>query len=556
MILLDQLKIDARKRNHAPILRRLIERQIKEKHLSSQRLVRPLRWRVVKQSLDARDHDRIRWIYKVAVAEIDDPPEPFGCDRLQFKIGAHLAEKQSILGRPVVVGTGPAGYAAAILLAYAGLKPIVLEQGESVEARLQSVRQYWEGGDPFLNPHSNVQFGEGGAGTFSDGKLNTGTRSPWHRFILELFTQFGAPNKILIQQKPHIGTDYLAKLLPNWRNCILAYGGEVRFGHRVDRLVLEPDAEHSHRILGLEVTQMATNENYFLPCKEVIMAPGHSARKLMYALAASGIVMTPKTFAVGLRVEHPQMAINQTNYGKHFQERYSHLPAASYKAVAHLNTDRSVYTFCMCPGGQVVASASEPGRVVTNGMSRYLRNESMANSALLVNVYPTDTGATSEEPLKGFEFQDLLERRAFEAGGSTGHAPAQMVCDFLQDRLSTPDQLKAASYRPGVVPVLLSQILPDFVVQSLKSGFKILDQKLPGFISDEAILTAVESRSSSPIRIERDPVTGVATVLGLRVAGEGAGYAGGIMSAATDGLKMACLTLQDYDLTTSIFTET
>lgn len=435
--------------------------------------------------------------------------------------------------RPVVVGAGPCGLFAALTLAEAGLRPILLEQGEPVERRAGSVRRYWRAGAAALNPHSNVQFGEGGAGTFSDGKLNTGTRSPWHRMVLETFVQYGAPPEILYDAQPHIGTDRLSRVIPAMRRGLIEKGGEVRFDTEVTGLIIEGGAA-----AGLELKQVQTGARSRLSASRIILAPGHSSRRLTEVLYRQGVAISAKPFAVGVRIEHPQTWVNQVSYGAFAAAAYPELPAAPYKMAVHPACGRSVYTFCMCPGGFVVASASGPDQVVTNGMSRWQRRAARSNSALLVNVLPEDTGADLD-PMAGFRFQDLLERRAFQAGGSDGFAPAQTVGDFLNRRISIPSDLKMASYRPGVRPADLRDVLPDFVSAALAEALPLFDRKMEGFCSASAVMTGVESRSSSPVRILRDPQTGESGVRGLYPAGEGAGYAGGILSAAADGIRTA-----------------
>ena len=425
---------------------------------------------------------------------------------------------------PVVVGLGPAGLFAALTLARAGLRPIVLERGQAVDRRTADVERFWRTGQ--LSPASNVQFGEGGAGAFSDGKLTTGVNDPRIVHIFDIFVAHGAPADIKWSHKPHIGTDVLRNVVRSMREELLSLGADIRFGHRLTAL-------HSRNGRLSSVTAVSESGPYDLPCDALVLAPGHSARDTFQMLYESGLPLERKPFAIGVRIEHSQETVNRAQFG----DFWDRLPAADYKLACHLPSGRSAFTFCVCPGGQVVAAASAPGQVVTNGMSLRARDGANINGGFLVGVDPADFGGGG--PLAGVRFQEKWERAAFEKGGGNFRAPAQLVGDFLADRPSTAPRSIRPTYRPGVIWTALDGTLPDFVLDTLKEALPIFDRRLRGFAHPDAVLTGVETRSSSPVRILRDGSYQSPALPGLYPCGEGAGYAGGITSAAVDGIKVA-----------------
>ncbi len=443
--------------------------------------------------------------------------------------------------RPVVIGFGPCGIFAALLLAQMGFKPIVLERGKKVRERTKDTWGLWR--KQVLHPESNVQFGEGGAGTFSDGKLWSQIKDPRHlgRKVMLEFVKAGAPEEILLVSKPHIGTFKLVKVVEHMREQIEAMGGEIRFQQRVSDVQIERNADGQH-IRGLTVDNLADGSRYELRADHVVLAPGHSARDTFAMLHERGVFMEAKPFSIGFRIEHPQGLIDRARLGQH--AGHPLLGAADYKLVHHAANGRSVYSFCMCPGGTVVAATSEVGRVVTNGMSQYSRNERNANAGIVVGIAPADfvEGAIAGQPvhaLAGIAFQRQLESKAYTLGGSSYEAPGQLVGDFLAGRASTALGSVEPSYKPGVHLTDLAFALPGYAIAAMREALPAFGKKIKGFDMPDAVLTGVETRTSSPLRITRGDDFQSLNVKGLYPAGEGASYAGGILSAGVDGIEVA-----------------
>lgn len=464
----------------------------------------------------------------VEVAPDESYKELGAAGREQGTMPVSLPSALSAVPRRVaIVGTGPCGLICGLILARAGFKPLLLERGKAVGPRARDVTGFWRRGMEF-NPDSNVQFGEGGAGTFSDGKLYTQIRDREHRipWLLREMVKAGAPEDILIKSRPHVGTDRLAKVVRTMRDEIIALGGEVRFETRVADVVIEKGTMRA----------VITGTGEVIEADRFIFAIGHSSRDTFEALHARGVPFEAKPFSVGVRIEHPQSAIDRTQFGRWAGD--ARLGAAAYKFAVHTRGGRVAYSFCMCPGGLVVAANSEPGMVVTNGMSSYARAESNANAGFMVDVKPEDFAAGGV--LGGIAFQRELERRAFQLGGANYRAPAQLLGDFLKGRASTGPGEVVPSYEPGVAWTNLRELLPDYVSRTIREAAPLIEKQLRGFMTEDAVLTGVETRSSSPIRIPRHPET--LECLGVRhfmPAGEGAGYAGGIISAAVDGMRVA-----------------
>jgi len=483
---------------------------------------------IARQSIDARKKHDIRYVYTVDVTAEGEE------QLLKTAPGKHLtplipqayvfpAVKRTSLPPPVIVGLGPAGLFSALFLARAGLPPIILERGQDVDSRTQAVARFWSTG--ILDPQSNVQFGEGGAGTFSDGKLTTGTHDPRSAQVIETFLSFGAPEDIRYSHKPHIGTDILRQVVKRMRQELLRLGCDIRFGHQLTGL-----CHSGGQLTALDVT--APNERYLLPCQALVLAPGHSARDTFALLDRCRVPMEQKSFAIGVRIEHPQHLVSAAQYGPSWEQ----LPPSDYKLSCHLPSGRSAFTFCVCPGGQVVAAASEEGHLVTNGMSRRAREETNCNGGFLVGITPNDI--PGDDPMAGVRFQRRWEQAAFQAGGGGFRAPCLRLEDFLAGNPGEGPGSVLPTYLPGVTWTGLDSCLPSYVTDTLRASLPLFDRKLHGFSSPDALLTGVETRSSSPVRILRD--SGCQSALrGLFPCGEGAGYAGGIVSAAVDGIRVA-----------------
>ncbi len=498
---------------------------------------------VVKRSVDARRKSQIQLAYSLEF-ELDPALEQRLLKR--FARDPHLqpapdttyqlvaqAPADADLPRPVVVGAGPCGYFCALLLAQMGFKPLLLERGKPVKERSADTFGFWQGKRPF-NPESNAQFGEGGAGTFSDGKLYSQVRDPRHlgRKVLEELVAAGANPEILVLHRPHIGTFKLATVVRGLRAQITALGGEIRFESRVDRLELRPE---DHSVRGVTLA-----DGSFIAANQVVMAVGHSARDSFAMLHTQGVAMERKPFSVGFRIEHPQPLIDAARWGD--CAGHPQLGAAEYKLVHHASNGRCVYSFCMCPGGLVVGATSEPGRVVTNGMSQHSRNERNANSGIVVNIEPSDVepyGDSPGDPLAGVAFQRHWESRAYALGGETFAAPGQRLADFLAGRSSQATGCVQPSYAPGVTLTDLSSALPDYAIEALREALPAFNSKIADYAMDDAMLTGVETRTSSPIRVPRGEQLESINTPGLYPAGEGAGFAGGILSAAIDGIRVA-----------------
>ncbi|QHQ62431.1 NAD(P)-binding protein [Anaerocolumna sedimenticola] len=521
MIQINQLKI---KIDHTmEDLKKLIAKQLKIPETEI------IEYSILKRSIDARKKNDILFVYSVEVKvpeekkiikRIHNPNITLG-ERPKYNFKATGEEKLN--NRPVIVGTGPAGLFCGLMLAKNGYHPLIIDRGDDVSNRIKAVEQYWETSE--LNPDSNVQFGEGGAGTFSDGKLNTLVKDEYGRNlkVLEVFAEHGAPGEILYLNKPHIGTDQLRTVVKGIREEIISLGGEVRFNTCLTDIFLE-----NGKLTGIEV-----NKNERLACSVLVMAIGHSARDTFELIYKKGLKLSAKSFAIGVRIEHPQFLINQNQYGAY----YPKLPAADYKLTYNASTGRSIYSFCMCPGGFVVNASSEKGGIAVNGMSNHARDEANANSALIVTVTPADFPKRAEVPevLSGVEFQRTWERKAYQTG--KGNIPVQLFGDLLNNRPSVTIGHIEPNIKGKYQLADLSQCLPNYIITSLSEGIQAFDRIIPGYGDEEAVLSGVETRTSSPIRIERNEYY-ESNISGIYPCGEGAGYAGGITSAAMDGIKV------------------
>jgi len=501
-----------------------------------------IQFQIFKRSYDARKNAVLTFIYTVDLSakneegllkqfdgDIHIRQSPDTSYHFVTKAPESIENGQAL--RPVVIGFGPCGIFAALVLAQMGFKPIVLERGKKVRERTQDTWGLWR--KNILNPESNVQFGEGGAGTFSDGKLYSQIKDPkfYGRKVIHEFVKAGAPAEIVYVAKPHIGTFRLVGVVEKMRQEIIDLGGEIRFNQRVISFDI-----HDEQIAGVKI-----EGHDDLAASHVILALGHSARDTFEALHAAGVYMEAKPFSVGFRIEHPQSLIDKARLGPHAGNEL--IGAADYKLVHHAKNGRSVYSFCMCPGGTVVAAASEPKRLVTNGMSQYSRNERNANAGIVVGITPEDYPGG---PLAGIEFQRAIESKAFELGGGTYEAPGQLVGDFLAGKPSTTFGSVQPSYKPGVYLTDLAECLPAYAIEAIREALPAFEKQIKGFSMKDAVLTGVETRTSSPLRITRGANFQSLNIKGLYPAGEGAGYAGGILSAGVDGIKVAEALALDY----------
>jgi len=491
---------------------------------------------ILKESVDARKKDNIKFNYSLEVAAENEGQLVARLRDRDVLLCKSDKKEEIIFGdnkltaRPVVVGMGPAGMFAALELARNGYRPVVIERGEAVEQRSESVKAFWEKG--VLNPESNVQFGEGGAGTFSDGKLTTRIKDSRCDHVLREFVKAGAPAEIVYSGKPHIGTDVLKVVVRRIREEIERLGGTILFSHRLEDINIVNNRIKSIKVNGEE-----------LACQALLLAIGHSSRDTYGMLFGKGIMLEQKPFAIGVRIEHSQKLINESQYGRY--AGHPKLKAADYR-LAHTCADskRAVYSFCMCPGGEVVAAASEDGLLVTNGMSDYSRDKENANSAIVVSVGGSDFGNSS--PLAGMEFQRNYERLAFSAGGGNYNAPVQLAEDFLNDRVSVKLGNIAPTYTPGYRFADMRECLPPYIIESLKEGLIHFDKKIKNFSDKNSVLTGIETRTSAPLRILRNQYFQSLNVAGLFPSGEGAGFAGGIISSAVDGIKSAEWIMKEF----------
>ena len=488
---------------------------------------------IVKKSLDARRKDNVHYVYEVDVSLVNEE-KILKMNRSndilktpdEIYIFSSVGTKE-IINRPVIVGSGPAGLFCAYVLAENNYKPLIIERGASVDERVEIIENFWKTGK--LDVNTNVQFGEGGAGTFSDGKLNTlvKDRANRGRKVFDIFIENGAPDEIRYINHPHIGTDLLREVIKNIRNKIISMGGEFRYHTTLTNLIVDNN----------ELTAIEVNNNEIIPCNSLVLAIGHSARDTFEMLNNFNLDMQAKPFAIGVRIEHLQKLINENQYGKELSKI---LPPASYKLTYTTTKNRGVYSFCMCPGGFVVNASSEEGRLAINGMSNHKRDEVNANSALVVTVSPDDFG---NDPLSGINYQRELEKVAFNKGA--GNIPIQLYKDFKINRVSTEFEEITPCMKGNYTFSNLNEILPDYVIEALKEAIPVFDKKIPGYANGSCVLSAIESRTSSPVRIPRND-EGESNIVGLFPCGEGSGYAGGITTAAMDGLKIAEAVARKY----------
>ena len=519
MIRLRQIQINIKKDN----IENLLKKCSKKLNINDTSIIK---YQIRKKSLDARKKPDLYYSYEIDIEVKDEKKilsraksnDIFSVSKEEYKL--EVSGKEELKTRPIIIGCGPCGIFCAYLLAEAGYKPIIIERGEKVEDRVKTIEEFWKTGN--LKVNSNVQFGEGGAGTFSDGKLNTMVKDTnfRQRKVLEIFVKHGAPEEILYVNKPHIGTDILRNVIKSMREEIISNGGEFRFNECLTNI----------KIKNNKITEIEINNNKWLKTELLVLAIGHSARDTFEMLYEKKIDMLAKPFAVGIRIQHPQDMINKSQYG---EENCNILPPASYKLTYTSSTNRGVYTFCMCPGGYVVNSSSEENKLAINGMSNYKRESKNANSAIIVTVTPNDFG---NHPLSGIEFQRNLEKLSYEEGN--GKVPIQLYKDFKENKISTElkeiEPIIKGKYSLGNI----NNILPKYITESLIEGIDYFNTKIKGYNRDDSILAAVESRTSSPIRIVRNEQF-ESNIKGILPAGEGAGYAGGITSAAIDGIKIA-----------------
>lgn len=479
---------------------------------------------IAKKAIDSRKKPNIFYVYSVDVKIINEAKYLINRNTTLIEEKEYTVAKKEAKVRPVIIGAGPAGLMNALVLAEAGLKPIIIEQGKEVNERKRNIDTFWA--NRKLDTNSNMQFGAGGAGTFSDGKLQTGVKDPRSKKLMTELVNCGAPEEILYTAKAHVGTDILINVVDKLCKKIISLGGEIRYNTKFVRF-----EEVNGKVRSVTVVKDFEEET--IPCENLVVAIGHSSRDTVYNLYNQKLNMAAKNFSVGVRIEHKQTQIDTCQYGKVIKK----LGASSYKLVHHTSNERGVYTFCMCPGGVVVGSSSEEGMVVTNGMSYHKRDKVNANSALLVNVKPSDYNG-EEHPLNGIEFQRELERKAYVMGGSNYNAPAQTVGDYLANTKTTEFATVTPSYRPGVTPSNLNELFPDYINESLHEALPVFAKKLKEFNNMDAVMTGVESRSSSPVTILRDENL-MSNIVGIYPCGEGSGYAGGIVTAALDGMKVA-----------------